>query len=123
VIALSEEWLFGIPPPMLIIGLIIGIPLLLWLLSEGLEKFVGAVVQAIYVIFGGKPKTSSKRTSPKDIKPKKSVPYALLVIFGVAWMFLLWIFPFYVCARAIPVIILTILTKQTNTPTVENSKH
>jgi len=48
----------GVPPHLLIIGLIIGIPLLLWLLSEGLAVFVGAVVQAIYVIFGGKPTTS-----------------------------------------------------------------
>jgi hypothetical protein len=48
----------GVPPHLLIIGLIIGIPLLLWLLSEGLAVFVGAVVHAIYVIFGGKPTTS-----------------------------------------------------------------
>jgi hypothetical protein len=93
---LSEEWLFGIPPPLLIIGLIIGIPLLLWLLSEGFVKFIGAVVQAIYVLFGGKPGSSSKRTRPKDIKAQKSVPYAVFLIVAVAWMLTLWIFPFHV---------------------------
>jgi hypothetical protein len=93
---LSEEWLFGIPPPLLIIGLIIGIPLLLWLVSEGFVKFIGAVVQAIYVLFGGKPGSSSKRTRSKDIKAQKSVPYGVFFIVAVAWMLMLWVFPFHV---------------------------
>jgi hypothetical protein len=61
VIPLAEEWLFGIPPPVLIIGGFLGLIFLRWLLSEGLGKFVELVGHALFTVFGGKPKKAPER--------------------------------------------------------------